>query len=56
MTISGQGRGCSIDGIWFEIRELNITANGDVARFDATFEQRCRGSVPTLRGEIRFVR
>jgi hypothetical protein len=55
MSISGQGRGCSMTG-WFEVREINTTPSGDLARFDATFEQRCSGSASTLRGEIKFVR
>jgi len=55
MLITGQVRSCTMTG-WFEVREISLTASGDLARFDATFEQRCSDSPSTLRGEIKFVR
>jgi len=56
MEISGQGRGCTVVGISFDVRDFSVASNGDVSRLNATFEQRCSNNPATLRGEIRLVR
>jgi hypothetical protein len=50
--ISGNGAGCTAAGR-FTVHEVEVTANGDVRRFWATFEQRCTGRTQMLSGDIR---
>jgi hypothetical protein len=53
--ISGSGRGCNMEGGWFEIHELvGGPNNGTFTRLTATFEQHCENFAPALRGCIHF--
>ena len=54
MDVSGDGRGCNgLDGR-FEVLELERGADGEIARFAATFEQHCEHVADALRGVVRF--
>ncbi len=52
MSIEGNGAGCSGTGR-FTVRELDITTNGRVNRFWASFEQRCQGRTEVMKGDVR---
>lgn len=54
MSVSGNGSGCSSIGR-FIVRESDITSNGRVNRFWATFEQRCIGRTEVLQGDVRVI-
>ncbi len=53
MTIAGNGGGCNKDSGQFQIE--TITFEGEMLKsFTATFEQRCDGIKPLLRGCVHF--
>lgn len=52
IDIGGNGRGCSQTTGRFVVHEADFSAQGEVRRFRATFEQRCTTSTGTLRGEV----
>ena len=54
MSISGNGAGCSGTGR-FTVREVDLTTNGRVNRFWASFEQRCQGRTEVMRGDVRVI-
>jgi hypothetical protein len=54
MSISGNGAGCSGTGR-FTVRELELTTNGRVNRFWASFEQRCQGRTEVMKGDVRVI-
>lgn len=51
MSISGEGRACPTLSGRFVVHEADLTSEGAVRRFSATFEQRCGAG--TLRGDVR---
>ena len=54
LLVSGPGLSCGVSGGGsgrFTVRELEVTAAGEVRRFRATFEQRCSGQA--LQGDVR---
>lgn len=52
MSISGNGAGCSGTGS-FTVRESELTTDGRVIRFWASFEQRWTGRTDVMRGDVR---
>ncbi|WP_051305021.1 hypothetical protein [Chitinilyticum litopenaei] len=52
LSISGDGRGCNQLSGSFEVLDVNYTANGQLDRFAATFEQHCEHGAPALRGVV----
>jgi len=54
LDISGDGRGCNTLTGSFSVLEISYGSDGNIASFDATFEQHCEGATPALRGEFRF--
>jgi hypothetical protein len=53
LSLSGDGRGCSVLTGRFEIEEL-VRSAGRLSRFTATFEQHCEGGSSALRGCIHL--
>jgi len=56
IDISGTSRGCTMTAGRFDVREVEIRADGVITRFYATYEQRCDFQTSVIRGEVRFVR
>ena len=54
LDVAGDGRGCNTLTGSFNVLEISYGTNGNIASFDATFEQHCEGATPALRGELRF--
>jgi hypothetical protein len=53
LTFYGDGRLCFANG-HFEVLDLNYDRAGNLTRFAANWEQRCRGVAAALRGQIRY--
>ncbi len=53
LAVAGDGRGCNGTGV-FVVKQLELSASGEVESFWAVFEQHCEGNTPELRGDIRF--
>jgi hypothetical protein len=53
LTFYGEGRQCFASGR-FEVLELAYDRAGNITRFAANWEQRCRGVAAALRGQIRY--
>jgi hypothetical protein len=51
--VSGTGRACETTGS-FRISKLVADGTGDVKALAVSFEQRCEGQAPALRGEIHY--
>lgn len=54
LDVSGDGAGCNTSTGSFNVLEISYGVDGNIASFDATFEQHCEGETPALRGEFRF--
>jgi hypothetical protein len=54
LDVSGEGSGCNTLTGSFTVLAASYGPNGYVESFDATFEQRCQGTGPPLRGEIQI--
>lgn len=54
LSVVGNGAGCNTVTGDFAILEISYGADGNIASFDATFDQHCEGATPALHGEIRF--
>ena len=54
LSIFGDGRGCNTLSGSFSVLEISYGADGNIASFDATFEQHCEEATAALRGEFRF--
>jgi hypothetical protein len=54
LDISGRGTGCNTLRGRFVVYELVLSANGELQRFAADFEQHCEDGLPGLFGAIRF--
>ncbi len=53
LEVSGNGRSCLAAASRFVVHEVELTANGIVRRFWATFEHHCSGRSETFRGDVR---
>jgi Putative Ig domain len=54
LSVFGDGRGCNTLSGDFSVLEISYGPDGNIASFDATFEQHCEEATAALRGEIRF--
>jgi hypothetical protein len=54
IDVSGESRGCNQDSGSFTVKTVTIGSGGQLAAFEATFEQHCEGGAPALRGSVRF--
>lgn len=54
MNAWGAGRGCGFVKGWFEVREAQYTARGEVERFAVDFELRCENADPLFFGYVRI--
>jgi hypothetical protein len=54
LSVSGDNGGCNMLTGSFTVLDAVYGANGDVERFDATFEQHCEDNIPALHGEVRI--
>jgi hypothetical protein len=54
MSISGNGAGCNGTGR-FVVRESELTTDGRVIRFWASFEQKCSGRTDAMTGDVRVL-
>lgn len=54
VSVSGNGRGCNTLTGSFVVVHALFGPNGEVNRFEATFEQHCEGGVSALRGSINI--
>ena len=54
LGVTGNGHGCNLIDGRFEVRELDVTPEGDIKRLWIVFEQHCDGSLPAAYGEVRF--
>lgn len=54
LSVYGDGRGCNTSIGRFNILEISYSAEGEVDRFAADFEQHCEDAEPALFGSIRY--
>lgn len=54
LDISGAGRGCNTLEGNFEVTNLVYDSEGEVEKFEATFEQHCSGMTPALFGLVNY--
>jgi hypothetical protein len=55
MDVSGNGRGCNTLTGTFTVNQIGFSsASGALDRLDLSFEQRCEGATPALRGRLRY--
>jgi hypothetical protein len=54
IDVSGESRGCNQISGSFTVMTVTVGSAGQLAAFEATFEQHCEGMAPALRGTIRF--
>ena len=54
LSVYGDGRGCNTLTGRFDILEISYTAQGQIDRFAADFEQHCEEMGPALFGSIRY--
>jgi len=55
LDVFGNGRGCNELTGTFTVLEASYGPSNYLERFGATFEQRCEGALPALRGEVWVV-
>ncbi|HXN02397.1 MAG TPA: hypothetical protein VN973_10975 [Candidatus Dormibacteraeota bacterium] len=54
IDVSGESRGCNRVSGSFAVKTVTVGPGGQLRAFEASFEQRCEGMAPALRGTIRF--
>jgi hypothetical protein len=54
IDVSGESRGCNQAFGSFNVKTVTVGSGGQLAAFEAAFEQHCEGMAPALRGTIRF--
>jgi hypothetical protein len=55
MDVSGNSTGCTTSIGTFVVHEVDLTFDGRVRKFWATFEQRCEPSTGAMRGDVRIL-